>query len=601
MSLARSKLRPLKSFFFSLRLPRPTSPASHHGPARRLALERLEDRTVPSTAPAVTFLKDLTPGAPAGYADEGPPSGFVQVGRYVYFSNYFLNYVEGKYLWELWRTDGTPAGTEMVYGETYVAEVQPAPGNLTDVGNALYYTAPVPPRGETEPWRFDGTTGTPILVGTEFYQTQVVSYLTPVGNALYFTTSGTQQSQEIWKCVGTTVTQVYDNQYPFEILGVTAVDSDVYFFAPVGGVDTGNYHLFKYDGTTATDLTPATYVDAYEGTTVAGHSIYFFSAASPQQMLQYDGTSVTQVPLGSSVTADVNSLTAVGNTLYFHAVVDSQGDERLYKYDGTTLTPITAGTAVSSQFNTLQVVGNTVYFDAEIDSQGDEQLFAYPGTGTTATQVVAGTYSNPSPLSLTPVGDALYFSAQVDAAGDRQLFRYDGTTATEIPVGTLANPDPIFFTAIGNTVYFDAQVDSRGNQAAVGNVRHQRPRRRRARTERSLQSRRLDAHWKQPLREHAERYRPPEPVAGEDAADGPHRDGKRSGRYVFRPCLSRRRHGERRDQPGRRQPQADLPRRQLHRPAPEQRPDRRRDLHGRRLLRRQRRLRSGKRTGHLHH
>jgi ELWxxDGT repeat protein len=412
----------------------------------------------------VTFLKDLTPGAPAGYADEGAPSDFVQVGRYAYFSNYFLNYAEGKYFWELWRTDGTPAGTEMIYGETYAAEVQPEPGNLTDVGNALYYTAPVPPRGETEPWRFDGTTGTPILVGNEFYQTQVISYLTPVGNALYFTTSGTQQSQELWKCVGTTVTQVYDNQYPFEILGVTALGNDVYFFAPVGGDFSGNYHLFRYDGTTATDLTPATYVDAYEGSTVAGNSIYFFSAALPQQMLEYDGTSVTQVPLGSSVTADVNSLTAVGNTLYFRAVVDSQGDEQLYKYDGTTLTPITAGTAVSSQFTALQAVGNTVYFDAEVDSQGDEQLFAYPGTGTTATQVVVGTYSNPSPFSLTPVGDALYFSAQVDAAGDRQLFRYDGTTATEIPVGTFANPNPTFFTAIGNTVYFDAQVDSRGDQ-----------------------------------------------------------------------------------------------------------------------------------------
>src|SRR5206468_455406 len=64
---------------------------------------------------------------------------------------------------ELWRSDGTDAGTYML------ADLDPRfrfgsdPGNFTVIGNTLYFTANEPDHG-AELWKTDGTTAGTMLM-----------------------------------------------------------------------------------------------------------------------------------------------------------------------------------------------------------------------------------------------------------------------------------------------------------------------------------------------------------------------------------------------------------------------------------------------------
>jgi ELWxxDGT repeat protein len=114
---------------------------------RTLQVEQLEDRTLLSGTPQL--LADINPGAASSN-----PSQMVVIGTETYFA---AN--DGTHGTELWKTDGTAAGTVMV------ADVNPGsggsnPGNLTNLGGKLYFTANDGTHG-TELWTSDGTAAEP--------------------------------------------------------------------------------------------------------------------------------------------------------------------------------------------------------------------------------------------------------------------------------------------------------------------------------------------------------------------------------------------------------------------------------------------------------
>ena len=100
----------------------------HFTPGRRLSLEPLEDRHLLSLAPQLVADINTLPF-------DASPSGFCEVGNLLYFTvNTTLN---GR---ELWKSDGTEAGTVMVKdinegsGSSYL-------GYLTNVGGTLFFQA----------------------------------------------------------------------------------------------------------------------------------------------------------------------------------------------------------------------------------------------------------------------------------------------------------------------------------------------------------------------------------------------------------------------------------------------------------------------------
>ena len=79
------------------------------------------------------------------------------VGNTLFFQAY-----DGVNGGELWKSDGTAAGTVLV------KDIRPGlstsyPGNLTAVGNTLFFTADDGVNG-TELWKSDGTTAGTVLV-----------------------------------------------------------------------------------------------------------------------------------------------------------------------------------------------------------------------------------------------------------------------------------------------------------------------------------------------------------------------------------------------------------------------------------------------------
>src|SRR5262245_2685516 len=135
----------------SIRGAKPTRPISREGTHRRtLLLEALEDRVLPSQAPHL--LQDINPTSLAS-----TPTDLVVTGSTTYFRA-----DDGIHGRELWKNDGTAAGTSMV------ADINPGsadsyPGGLTNVNGTLFFAAydGIHPNAL---WKSDGTAAGTVLV-----------------------------------------------------------------------------------------------------------------------------------------------------------------------------------------------------------------------------------------------------------------------------------------------------------------------------------------------------------------------------------------------------------------------------------------------------
>ena len=64
--------------------------------------------------------------------------------------------------YELWKSDGTAAGTVLVK-DIYPGTTSSNPANLLAIGNILYFSASDPTNGQ-ELWKSDGTTSGTVMV-----------------------------------------------------------------------------------------------------------------------------------------------------------------------------------------------------------------------------------------------------------------------------------------------------------------------------------------------------------------------------------------------------------------------------------------------------
>jgi ELWxxDGT repeat protein len=157
--------------------------------ARRLCLEILEDRLVPSSA---TLLQDINPSGPGSR-----PYDFTSVGSVTFFG---AN--DGLHGVELWKTNGTSAGTVLVQ------DIDPGPtgsnlGYLTNVNGTLYFSANDGTHGD-ELWKSNGTSAGTVLV-QDIYpgsQSSNPSDLTNVNGTLYFSANDATNGDELWKSNG---------------------------------------------------------------------------------------------------------------------------------------------------------------------------------------------------------------------------------------------------------------------------------------------------------------------------------------------------------------------------------------------------------------
>src|SRR5436190_5927159 len=117
------------------------------------ALESIEPRVLLAATPQLLADTNTAPGGSS-------PAAFVEMGGVLYF---VAN--DGVHGSELWRTDGTPAGTSIVRDVNPGPNTGVSPSEAPVVfGGALYFAATDPSHG-SELWRSDGTAaGTTMVV-----------------------------------------------------------------------------------------------------------------------------------------------------------------------------------------------------------------------------------------------------------------------------------------------------------------------------------------------------------------------------------------------------------------------------------------------------
>ena len=105
------------------------------------------------TAAGTFLLKDINPGLGSGFGI-GTPTALTNLGGVLLFRAF-----EPSTQNELWRSDGTPAGTVLVK-DIYPGSAGSGPRDLRVVNGVVYFVAGDPAAG-TELWKTDGTgTGT---------------------------------------------------------------------------------------------------------------------------------------------------------------------------------------------------------------------------------------------------------------------------------------------------------------------------------------------------------------------------------------------------------------------------------------------------------
>jgi ELWxxDGT repeat protein len=387
----------------------------------------------------------------------------------VYFASDSLTLGE-----ELWRTDGTVAGTLPVMDLR--PGVSPSvPRLLTPVGDALYFTADDGVHGR-ELWKTDGTAaGTSMVIdlvpgpgGVQF------SYLVDVDGTAFFMGSDAT-GEALWRTDGTAVgTQLlgrFVRESPHHALsrldlenfaplyGFAVVDRTLYFRAAT--IAQSGFDLWKSDGTPAgtvlvKDLPPAANASSSPSELTVSNGKLFFSATDGlgTELWVSDGTTdgttvVTNLPPSSQ---PLDDLTDLNGLLLFR---NSRG---VWRSDGTAagtvlfMSPVGSGAGdLPPLQRAMARVGDTVYVAAA--NAGATTLRTTDGTGI-GTRTVAQIPASPVTW-MQEAGGRLIFIA----GGD--LWTSDGTADGTVPVkdfttDTAARQPDLVAVAPDGAVYLHA-------------------------------------------------------------------------------------------------------------------------------------------------
>jgi ELWxxDGT repeat protein len=332
------------------------------------------------------------------------PTGMTALNGLVYFSA--ADRTHGR---ELWVTDGTAPGTHQVMDIRW-GKKSSDPQELTVAGSYIYFSAD---NGHgRELWRTDGTT-TELIVALGTNAGSNPQYLTEYLGRLYFRAGSTPfYIPENVASAPAAVTPVNDSN-GHQILGaysLTVSGGVLYFLGWQNGVGP---NLYKTTGTQASTKAISPALDTLDLTDVDG-TLFFASLTSDEggYLWRSNGTKASTFPIAP--VGHASSLTAVGSQLYFTSL-GADGMQSLVTSDGTT-----EGTKSWSASNT----NNGAYISWLVDYEGllfyaEAGFLMYDTCPTTCSEYswthrVVQDYESSSAgdNTLTVVGDTLFYIAR---------------------------------------------------------------------------------------------------------------------------------------------------------------------------------------------
>ncbi len=364
------------------------------------------------------------------------PRNMTTVGNIVFFSA--DDPVHG---YELWKTDGTIAGTVLVK-DICTGSIASNPANLFNVNGTLFFSANDGFRG-IELWKSDGTADGTVLVKdiNPGAADSAPRGLFRVGGVLFFVANDGTHGFEMWKC-------------PLAEIGIEMV-KDI----NPGGADS-NPSSFVLNG-------PAVFFAATVTTNGVADRELWKSHGN-----EFGTQMVKNINLNGS--SEPSEIVRFNNKIFFAAEVTINGvtDRELWSSTGDTL-----GTQLVKNINApfssmptaLTVFNGALFFVASSPNLGRE-LYKSNGTpeGTTnepTFDLVSGAVSS-TPLHLTVVNGMLFFSATTTATG-RELWKLtNGNVASMVkninPLNASSTPQALI--AVGTTLFFTAKTGTHGRE-----------------------------------------------------------------------------------------------------------------------------------------
>ena len=408
------------------------------------------------TALGTEMVKDIAPLAIGAQV-----SGLTAVNNTLYFSA--SDQVHGN---ELWKTDGTEAGTVLI--DIVPGSSSSTPSFLTNADGTVYFVAQDLLHGR-ELWKSDGTPdGTvmvkDIVVGAGSAFTSFISSFTPVNSTLFFVVDDGIHGIELWKSDGTEggtvmVKDITAGAPSSEFFWLTAIGEHLYF---TGNDGVHGQELWISDGTESgthmvKDLDAGLSSSGVSPTVEFQGQVFFTaSSASQLELWKTDGTEAGTVLISDVLPPRVGvssgDLKVMNNNLYFIA-----GDHELWTSDGTT-----AGTSFVKQFDLdsplqfLGVSGSTLFISA-VDPVSGQELWKSDGTegGTTIVKDINPDGSS-SPGQMTIVGSLTLFVAN-DGINGEEIWITNGSeegTAIVKNINTTYRYAPTELNRVGSDVFF---------------------------------------------------------------------------------------------------------------------------------------------------
>jgi ELWxxDGT repeat protein len=428
----------------------------------------------------ISLLADINPGSAPSLANE--KGAMAQVGNTLFFSA--ENAQSGV---ELWKTDGTAAGTVLV------KDINPgATGSFPDhfqvMGDRMFFTADDGVVGR-ELWITDGTPDGTILLADirsgassafeDWFLTLDFSDFYVFQNQLFFRAYTGTDGLELYKSDGTPA-----GTGLLKSIGYASNDGCQGDFAEMNGElyfagfsTSHGGQIWKTDGTVnGTIEVTTTLNDIPEDLTTLGNILIFVEddGVNGPEIWKSDGTAAgtallknTDTDPGSGglshgIDTPEKRFFVAGTKAYF-SVVNSQYDSQVWVTDGTpsgTKKLKSVGSScVASHFAQL---GNIVLF---VSCDFEDKLWKTNGTisGTQTVQIFSGslfsTFTSNFPLLHTHDGQVWFGGFDND---NSVLYKTDGFTVTPLPSGGFPGYfySPQRFFSLGNNMIFWAKTSS---------------------------------------------------------------------------------------------------------------------------------------------